>query len=407
MGEAVQVGAEWSASAEAAETRTRGGAIGGRVVRVAFVLAGLHRVSRGAEVAFERVAEHLSGIDGFEVTLIGSGEARPGTAYGFVRAGCRARERFEGWPTFPPMRSDLVWEEASFAWSLLGIYDPSAYDVTVTCAYPFTNWMLRGRRRRGRRPAHVFVTQNGDWAARATGAEYRFFGCDGLVCTNPEYFERHRARWRSVLIPNGVDAARFCPGAHERGALGWPIDKPVVAMSAALIESKRVEAGLEVIAQLDGAHVVVAGDGPLRERVDATGRRLLGERYRRVTLRHEEMPGFYRSADALLHMSVDEPFGNVYLEAASVGLPIVAHDTPSTRWITEGTARLVDTRDAAAVGVALRAALAERGKAREDGCAARRGLVLRRFDWPIVAAEYGRFLAGVASDAARADGGAR
>ena len=71
---------------------------------------------------------------------------------------------------------------------------PADFDLTVTCSYPFVNWLLRARRRGGR-PAHVFVTQNGDWPAQRVNAEYRWFDCDGLVCTNPEYFERHRAAW--------------------------------------------------------------------------------------------------------------------------------------------------------------------------------------------------------------------
>ena len=42
------------------------------------------------------------------------------------------------------------------------------------------------------------------------------------------------------------------------------------------------------------------------------------------------MPGLYRSAEVLLHMSVDEPFGNIYVEALASGLPVVTHDGSST-----------------------------------------------------------------------------
>jgi len=48
-----------------------------RRCRVAMVLPGLHRVRRGAEVAFESVASELALIPGFEVTLIGTGPADP------------------------------------------------------------------------------------------------------------------------------------------------------------------------------------------------------------------------------------------------------------------------------------------------------------------------------------------
>src|SRR5437667_5774 len=76
------------------------------------------------------------------------------------------------------------------------------------------------------------------------------------------------------------------------------------------------------------AHLIVAGDGEQRAQVDALGRQLLGNRFHRLTLARENMPDLYRAADALLHMSQDEPFGNIYVEALATGLPIVAHQTP-------------------------------------------------------------------------------
>src|SRR3546814_7616695 len=84
----------------------------------------------------------------------------------------------------------------------------------LTCSFPFTHWALR--RPAPSKPLQIFVTQNGDWPAYASNSEYRSFSCDGLVCTNPDYLERNSARWNCALIPNGVDLARFRPGAAER-----------------------------------------------------------------------------------------------------------------------------------------------------------------------------------------------
>ena len=115
------------------------------------------------------------------------------------------------------------------------------------------------------RPPHVFVTQNGDWPARANVSEYRLFGCEGLVCTNPDFYESNRARWRCRLIPNGVDCVRFQPGMPQRQELGLPADRLIVLMVSALIPTKRVEIGIEAVSQVADAHLVVAGDGPLRQ----------------------------------------------------------------------------------------------------------------------------------------------
>lgn len=365
-------------------------------LRVAVALAGLHAINRGAEVALENIARGLAG-HGLDVTVFGSGPERAGEPYRFVRAPRRDRRTFESWPRVPPFRSELVYEEATFAWSLRRRYRPDSFDAAITCAYPFTHWALR-RTSRGYRPASIFITQNGDYPARAINREYKYFACDGLVCTNPEYFERHRERYHSALIPNGVDASRFTLGPSARAALGLPENGPIVLMCSALIASKRVLEGVRAVAGVPGAMLVVAGDGPLRAEVETLAGELLPGRFQRVSLTHAQMPDLYRSADVMLHMSRDEPFGNVYLEAMSTGLPIVAHDNTSSRWIMEDAASLVDTGDLDAVSAQIRAAI-ERG--RQSGTRGRR-IVEARFDWPVVAAAYADFVRQVAAGRVRA-----
>ena len=359
------------------------GAGDGPGLRVLIALPGLHRVARGAEVALESIGAGLAGL-GFRVTLAGSGEARSDRPYEFVHVDCAERERFRKWPKVPPFRGAVVYEELSFARRLRRAYDPGEFDATLTCAYPFTNWVLR-RGGGERRPVHLFVTQNGDWPARRQNAEYRYFGCDGLVCTNPEYFERHRALYPCVLIPNGVDTARFVPGRGDRAAMGIPEGARVVLFVSALAASKRVVEGIRAAAAVEDVFVLVAGDGELREEVERVGREALGARFRRARFRHGEMPGVYACADAVVHMSVDEPFGNVYIEGLACGKPVVAHGTASTRWILGEHGTLVNTEDAEATTRAISRALATDSDARR---AARRAEAQRRFSWASVSGQY-------------------
>lgn len=362
--------------------------------RVAIVLPGLHRVSRGAEVAFESLAEGLARLPGWDVTLIGSGRQREGQAYSFRHAGCVPRERFEGWPLGLPMfRSDCAYEELSFVPGLVRAYRPADFDLTVTCSYPYTSWLLRWRRGPSKRPpAHVYVTQNGDWPAVAGNKEYRLFSCDGLVCTNPDYYDRNESRWFSALIPNGVDCALFRPGVGDRANLGLPANVPLALMVSALIPSKRVIEGIRSAAKVDGLHLVVAGDGPMREGVVAEGDRLMGRRFTRVVLPRSRMPELYRCADAMLHMSLDEPSANAYVEALASGLPIVTHDRRVTRWTLEAQGVLVDARDEEGVAGGLRKALSIRAA---EHVAGRRGLAERRFEWARVAESYAEFFTRV------------
>lgn len=353
-------------------------------MRLLFALPGFHRFDRGAEVALLAVADALART-GDTVTVMGSGEARAGTAYQFRHIGSIRRERFERFPTFPPLRSETAWEDASFAPGLLAAYNPADFDAVVTCSFPFTHWALRRPARQ--RPLQIFVTQNGDWPAYASNSEYRTFAADGLVCTNPDYLERNQSLWPCALIPNGVDLARFHPGTSERGRLGLPTDRPVVLMVSAFIETKRVLDGIRAVSQMQDAWLVVAGDGPLRGEAQALADQLMPGRFLRISLPASEMPVLYRSVDAFLHLSLLESFGNVFLEAWASGLPIIGHDSERLRWILGANVEfLCDTERPADLIDALQRALAKSAHAPQvaEG--------IERFSWPVIADQYRKFI---------------
>jgi len=350
-----------------------------------FTLAGLHRVDRGAEVAFIAVASELARA-GHDVTLMGSGPERPGRPYQYIQAPALRRERLEHLPKLPLLRNETGWEEASFVPGLLAKYRPGDFDITATCAFPFTNWALRRPVLGGQRPRHVFITQNGDWPAFSQKAEFRFFDCDGLVCTNPDYFDRNRAKYRSALIPNGVDLDAFAPGPGARARFGLPEEGDIVLMVSALIESKNVAQGIAAVAKSPGATLVVAGDGPLRNELAELAGELLPGRYRQLTAPAAEMPDLYRSADAFLHLSKDESFGNVFVEAMASGLPVIAHDTPRTRWIIGDEGFFPKGSDTEALAATVQEALAAD---KDVGSTARSRAA--GFGWPAIADQYAAF----------------
>ena len=366
-------------------------------IRVLFALPGLHRVVRGAEVALEAIAQRVAATPGFDLTLIGSGPQRNSVPYRYRQTRCIARERFEKFPSVPYLRDHYGYEELTFAPGLYRALQRETFDVTMTCGYPYSNWILRSRDRDGHRPRHVFVTQNGDWMLRSRSWEYRFFGCDGLVCTNPDYFDAHRGGWPSVLIPNGVDPDLFYPGESSRAEFGLPADRPVVLMVSALASFKRVLEGVRSVARVPNAYLMIAGDGEQRKDVQSLGEQLMPGRFQLKTIDRSKMPQLYRSADVFLHMSQDEPSANAYIEALASGLPIVTHDRRVTRWTMEDTAVLVDTSDEVAVADAIGKAIHLR---RDQDVAARRDLVERRFSWDAIAMQYCEFFRQVVETAA-------
>ena len=103
------------------------------------------------------------------------------------------------------------------------------------------------------------------------------------------------------------------------------------------------------MSRIPDAHLVVAGDGPLRQEIEATAEELLPGRFTRLSVSPAMMPGLYRSADVFLHLSKDEPSSLAFLEALACGLPLVAHDLPQLRYIIGNEEFLVDTDDIALV----------------------------------------------------------
>jgi glycosyltransferase involved in cell wall biosynthesis len=357
-----------------------------------FALSGLHRVDRGAEIAFLQIASNLQ-AGGDEVTLIGSGPPRVGAPYRYIQVPAIARERFEKFPSVPALRNETGWEDASFAPGLLRAFKPADYDVTLTCAFPFTNWALRRPVLGGQRPPHVFVTQNGDWPARSDRSEFRLFDADGLVCINPDYHAYNRDRYRSALIPNGVDLARFEPGPGRGDLFGLPSGVPIVLMVSALIESKMVGTGIEAVSRLPGVHLAVAGDGPLRETLKAKAAAMMPGRFHNFTTTPDRMPDLYRSANAFLHLSRDESFGNVFVEAMACGVTTIAWDLERTRWITGETAMLVPDGDERALTETIGSAIEQPLPAEKITARA------QQFSWSAIARQYHNFLESVVEHA--------
>jgi glycosyltransferase involved in cell wall biosynthesis len=84
-------------------------------------------------------------------------------------------------------------------------------------------------------------------------------------------------------------------------------------------------------------------------------------------------------------MSLDELFGNVYIEASAIGLPVVAHNWSGTQWILGDTATLVDTQDWAAVTQGIKLALKMNSSTL---ISKRRSMIKSRFSWDKISLLY-------------------
>jgi len=158
-------------------------------------------------------------------------------------------------------------------------------------------------------------------------------------------------------------------------------------MVSALIPSKRVSVGVEAVSRIPNAYLVVAGDGPLRQAVDALAANLIPGRYKRLVVTPEKMVDLYRSANVFLHLSKVEPSSLACVEAMACGLPIVAHDLPQLRNVVGDDEFLIDTENPAIIAEQIGHA----GLTSSAGFK-NRSMKAAAFSWTNIATMYRNFL---------------
>lgn len=173
---------------------------------------------------------------------------------------------------------------------------------------------------------------------------------------------------RLHVLPNGVPAGR-CPvpdaaaGAAARTRFAIPAAAPVVATIGALAAEKRAADAIDAVATVDGAHLLVAGDGPERPALERRAATALGDRAHFAGV----LPGpgdALAAADVVVSCSRTEGMPGVLIEAGLAGRPAVATDVGGVAEIVRDgeTGLLVRPGDVGALSAALVRALAERDR---------------------------------------------
>lgn len=188
-----------------------------------------------------------------------------------------------------------------------------------------------------------------------------------------------------IVIPNGVDTARFRPDgearARVRRELAIPDGAPVFGIVAALRPEKDhatfVRAAQRIGRQLPLARFLIVGDGPQRPLVEAEVAAagltdnvlLLGAR--------GDIPALLAAMDVFVLTSRMEANPVSILEAMAVGLPVVAPRVGSIpETVCEGqTGFLTEVGDADQVAQCCVELAAQADRAREMGTKARRTVV--------------------------------
>ena len=166
-----------------------------------------------------------------------------------------------------------------------------------------------------------------------------------------------------TTIRSGIDVARFGSPERSREAvrteLGLAADAPVVVSVMRLSPQKApldlLEATALLVREVPAARIVIVGDGPLRQDVEARSRALgLDDRVTLTGLR-QDVPELLAAADVLALCSLWEGLARVIPQAMAAGLPVVATAIDgSAEAVTDGeTGILVPPDDPATLAAAL------------------------------------------------------
>lgn len=166
-----------------------------------------------------------------------------------------------------------------------------------------------------------------------------------------------------VSIPAGVDTEEYNPevsGAKVTEELGLKAAYPVVGCVAMLRSWKGhkdlFDAAVRVIKKYPEARFVIAGDGPIRERLSTQIRTLGIEKSVIMTGLRKDVPEIIAALDIFVLLSTaSEATSQVIPQALAIGRPVVATDVGGLPEIIEDnvTGLLIPKEDPAAIAGAI------------------------------------------------------
>jgi glycosyltransferase involved in cell wall biosynthesis/predicted metal-dependent phosphoesterase TrpH len=302
--------------AEKAKLRDRGERQ--RVAVIADGIGSMHGVTHTIEQIRER------GVPGFEVDIVGTD---PGVDRRLPSAAELEIPFYEGMTLGVPGLPDLVETLAEGSYDLVHVTAPGPAGIAATLMSRITGVPLLASYHTEIATYAGMRSQDSTLEALTRAGLAAFYTAPAAVLSPSPSADASVAalgadparigRWE-----RGVDLDRFDPAKADRDAFPGEIK---VLYSGRLTREKGVDLLAESFLRAHAAdprlHLLLAGGGPEEDEL----RERLGERATFLGwLSGEDLPRAYASADAFLFCSSTDTYGQVILEAAASGLPIVA-----------------------------------------------------------------------------------
>ncbi len=165
------------------------------------------------------------------------------------------------------------------------------------------------------------------------------------------------------ILRNGVDLEKFTQGDRDKARAKHGLTGQIILSVGHLIDRKGHELVIDALRNIEGATLLIVGDGPRRGALEAQVKR--AGLFKRVKflgqVPHETLSEIYSAADVLVLASSREGWPNVLLEAMACGTPCIATNIPGCDEVICDPAggRLVDQRTPEAIAEAINALFAD------------------------------------------------
>jgi glycosyltransferase involved in cell wall biosynthesis len=136
---------------------------------------------------------------------------------------------------------------------------------------------------------------------------------------------------------------------------GLPLDAPLLLNVGRMARQKNQSKLLEALTQVESAHLVILGDGELRDHLRLQVAELaLSERVHFLgELPAEDVAGLLAAADLFVFPSLFEAMPMALIEAMNAGLPVVASDIPPLREALGEAGQFAPAADAQALAAEI------------------------------------------------------
>ncbi len=289
--------------------------------RVAVIVDGIGSM-HGVTHTIEQIRER--GVPGFEVDIVGTD---PGVDRRLPAAAELEIPFYEGMTLGVPGLPDLVENLAEGSYDLIHVTAPGPAGIAATLMSRITGVPLLASYHTEIATYAGMRSEDSTLEALTRAGLGAFYTAPSAVLSPSPSADASVAalgadpsrigRWE-----RGVDLDRFDPAKADRDAFPGEIK---ILYSGRLTREKGVDLMAETFLRAHAAdprlHLLLAGGGP----EEAELRERLGERATFLGwLSGEDLPRAYASADVFLFCSSTDTYGQVILEAAASGLPIVA-----------------------------------------------------------------------------------